>query len=139
MKKADRPHLTKEERFRQAEKVTIIGIITNIFLTALKFFAGIVGNSHALIADAAESLSDIVSTSAVLVSFKISKKPKDQNHPYGHGKAESIATSFVGLIIVASGFFILFTDARLIISGDSTSPEFIALAIALIKTAVNKL
>jgi len=139
LKEVEKPRLTKKERFRQAEKITIIGIITNILLTAFKFFAGIVGNSHALIADATESLSDVVSTSAVLISFKISKKPKDENHPYGHGKAESIATGIVGLIIVASGFFILFTDARLILTGDATSPTFIALAAALLTLVIKEI
>jgi len=139
LNEAERPRLTKEKRFRQAEKVTIIGIVTNILLTILKFFAGIVGNSHALIADATESLSDVISTTAVLVSFKISKKPKDKNHPYGHGKAESIATSIVGLIIMASGFLILFTDAGLILSGDTTAPKFIALAAALLTLVIKEI
>ncbi len=139
MNEAKRPSLTKEERFRQAEKVTIVGIIANIILTAIKFFAGIVGNSHALIADATESLSDVISTSTVLVSLKISKKPKDENHPYGHGKAESIATSIVGLIIVASGIYILFTSSRLILSGKATSPRFIALAVAILTLVIKEI
>lgn len=82
-------------------KTTLLGIITSIILAAIKGIAGILGNSYALIADAIESVSDVFTSIIVLAGLKIAKKPADDTHPYGHGKAEPIAG-----IIVASALFV---------------------------------
>ena len=82
-------------------QTTLLGIITSIILAAIKGIAGILGNSYALIADAIESVSDVFTSIIVLAGLKIAKKPADDTHPYGHGKAEPIAG-----IIVASALFI---------------------------------
>lgn len=84
-------------------KTTLIGIITSFFLAAIKIFTGIVGNSYALIADGIESLTDIFTSSIVLTGLYFASKPADEDHPYGHGKAEpfaGIAVSF-GIFIAA--------------------------------------
>lgn len=82
-------------------QTTLLGIITSIVLAAIKGVAGVLGNSYALIADAIESTSDVFTSIIVLTGLKIAKKPADDTHPYGHGKAEPIAG-----IIVASALFI---------------------------------
>jgi cation diffusion facilitator family transporter len=84
-------------------KTTLIGIIASAFLAAIKIFTGIVGNSYALIADGIESLTDIFTSSIVLTGLYFAAKPADEDHPYGHGKAEpfaGIAVSF-GIFIAA--------------------------------------
>lgn len=82
-------------------RTTLIGIITSIFLAIVKATAGVLGNSYALIADAIESASDVFTSIVVLAGIKIAKRPADENHPYGHGKAEPLAG-----IIVASALFL---------------------------------
>lgn len=82
-------------------KSTIIGIVTSVILATIKGVAGILGNSYALIADAIESTSDVFTAIIVLTGIKIAQKPADENHPYGHGKAEPLAG-----IIVASAIFL---------------------------------
>ncbi len=82
-------------------QTTLLGIITSIVLAAIKGVAGVLGNSYALIADAIESTSDVFTSIIVLTGLKIAKKPADDTHPYGHGKAEPIAG-----IIVASALFV---------------------------------
>lgn len=131
--------LTNEERFKKGEQVTWLGIAGNILLTIFKLIAGIIGHSQAMIADAAESFSDIMATVVVLVSLRVSKKPVDADHPYGHGKAESLATAVVGLIVIAAGVYILFTSTRLLLGGRLRPPELIALIAAVITIVVKEI
>ncbi len=84
-------------------KTTLVGIIASLVLAAVKIFTGIIGNSYALIADGIESLTDIFTSSIVLTGLYFAAKPADEDHPYGHGKAEpfaGIAVSF-GIFIAA--------------------------------------
>ncbi len=90
--------LTNNNSFEAANKgirTTILGIITSIFLAAIKAIAGIMGNSYALVADAIESASDVFTSIIVLAGLRIAQLPPDQKHPYGHGKAEP----FAGIIV----------------------------------------
>jgi len=82
-------------------KTTLVGIIVSFVLAALKIFTGIIGNSYALIADGIESLTDIFTSSIVLTALYFAAKPADEDHPYGHGKAEPFAG-----VAVAFGIFI---------------------------------
>lgn len=91
----------KAESADKGIRTTFIGIVTSIVLAAIKGLAGYFGNSYALIADAIESTSDVFTSIIVLTGLRIAKKPADQNHPYGHGKAEPIAG-----ILVASALFL---------------------------------
>ncbi len=82
---------------------TWISIALNILLFAVKYWAGIVSNSVALIADAWHTLSDSISSLAVLLGLKVSNKPADSRHPHGHGRAELIASLFVGILLAVIG------------------------------------
>lgn len=89
---------------KTAIKTTYFSIISNASLAAIKWIAGYFGNSYALIADAIESTTDIVSSTLVLVGIKYSSKPADKNHPYGHGRIEPLVTFLVvGFLIVSAG------------------------------------
>ncbi|MFK2824487.1 cation diffusion facilitator family transporter [Bacillus sp. B190/17] len=95
--------MEKEERFKKAEFAAMIGVVGNIALAVLKWVCGIVGNSRALIADAAHSASDVAGSLAVWIGLKAAKRPPDEDHPYGHGKAESIAAIIVAVLLVLVG------------------------------------
>jgi cation diffusion facilitator family transporter len=93
-----------EERFAKAEFAAWIGIAGNILLAILKGIVGFYADSRALIADAAHSASDVVGSMAVLVGLKAAKKPPDEDHPYGHGKAETVAAIIVSILLFLVGF-----------------------------------
>ena len=91
--------------------VTLMGSVVNIVLLVFKFMAGILGGSAAMIADAVHSLSDFMTDIVVLVFVKISSKPEDKDHDYGHGKYETLATSMIGVALLCVGLYILYSGA----------------------------
>ncbi|BCB04957.1 cation diffusion facilitator family transporter [Bacillus sp. KH172YL63] len=95
--------MNHEDRFKKAEFAAMIGIIGNIVLAIIKWAAGILGNSRALIADAVHSASDVAGSLAVFIGLRAAKQPPDQDHPYGHGKAESIAAIIVAVLLFLVG------------------------------------
>jgi len=122
-------------REREIYKVTIVGSLVSLVLVLIKFPAGIIGRSSAMIADAVHSLSDLI-TDIVLIAFiRTSQKPKDANHDYGHGKFETLASLVIGLVLLGVGLGIAWSGATSIygvIRGDLLpSPGYIALAAAL--------
>lgn len=128
-----------QEDFKTAEKWAVIGVLGNIILTVIKAIAGIVGGSSAMVADAIHSASDIIASAIVYVSLRIAKKPADDDHPFGHGKAESIAASIVGLMLVAAGIQIIRTAYTSIYSGSLAVPGIIALYASVISILVKEL
>jgi cation diffusion facilitator family transporter len=80
-----------EQTVQRGLRSSLVGIGSNLGLSVLKCGAGFFGHSFALVADGIESLSDVVSSTVVLFGLKIAIKPPDEDHPYGHGKAEPIA------------------------------------------------
>ncbi|MFA6457235.1 MAG: cation diffusion facilitator family transporter, partial [Bacteroidota bacterium] len=94
----------------------IVGIIANAALALTKGLAGYFGNSYALIADAIESASDVISSLIVVVGLRIASKPRDMNHPYGHGKAEPIAAMIVALSLVGAAITIVVQSIHEIIT-----------------------
>ena len=99
----------------QGIKTTFVGIITSLILAAIKFVAGIVGNSYALIADAIESASDVFTSLIVIAGLKIASKPADESHPYGHGKAEPFAGVVVSLALFIAAIIIIIQSLHEII------------------------
>lgn len=91
--------------------VTLMGSVVNIVLLVFKFIAGILGGSAAMIADAVHSLSDFMTDIVVLLFVKISSKPEDKDHDYGHGKYETLATSMIGIALLCVGLYILYSGA----------------------------
>lgn len=99
------------ERERKIYKVTIIGGVANAILLIFKFIAGFLGHSSAMIADAVHSLSDFLTDIVILIFVKISNKPADKNHDYGHGKFETLATFIIGVVLLAVGIMIFWSGA----------------------------
>ena len=123
-------------REREIYKVTIVGSVVNFVLLLFKFFAGIVGHSAAMLADAVHSLSDFVTDIIVLVFVRISSKPEDEGHDYGHGKYETLATAIIGICLFVVGLGILWNGVQSIwqvVQGDVLpEPGMLALWAALI-------
>ena len=101
-----------QTREKSIYKVTWIGSVVNFLLLVFKFIAGILGHSSALVADAVHSLSDFVTDIIVIVFVKISGKPEDKDHRYGHGKYETLATALIGLALFAVGIGLLVGGAK---------------------------
>ena len=89
-----------------------VGIAVNVALAISKAAAGVIGNSYALIADAIESASDIISSLVVVFGIKMAGKPADENHPYGHGKFEPLAGALVALILFGAAALITIESIR---------------------------
>src|SRR5215471_19294986 len=100
--------MLRHERFSHAERVMRIGFWMNALLMAMKLLAGYWGKSEAVFADGLESACDFVAILASMIALRIGEKPFDLAHPYGHGKAESIAAMVVSLVIFATGAGILY-------------------------------
>ncbi|MGY3715403.1 cation diffusion facilitator family transporter [Sutcliffiella cohnii] len=129
--------MDQNERFKKAEFAAMVGIVGNIILAILKAIAGVLGNSRALVADAAHSASDVAGSIAVYVGLKAAKRPPDEDHPYGHGKAENIAAIivavllfFVGVEIGKSSFTAFFEEIE--------APKMIAVYAAIISIIVKE-
>ena len=125
-----------KQRERRIYRVTLAGSVTNVVLLVFKFVCGILGGSAAMIADAVHSLSDFLTDVVVLVFVRLSSKPEDKDHAYGHGKYETLATSLVGLSLLVVGVMIMYQGARDIVLAmlghPLKSPGMIALAAAIV-------
>ncbi|MDH3267253.1 MAG: cation diffusion facilitator family transporter [Ignavibacteria bacterium] len=113
-------------------RTTFIGIIVSAFLAAIKIFTGIVGNSYALIADGIESLTDIFTSSIVLTGLYFASKPADENHPYGHGKAEPFAGVAVSLGIFIAAMIIVVQSIHEIITPHHAPASFTLIVLVLV-------
>jgi len=117
----------KNSGYQLGRRVILVGIIVNIVIAAVKISFGLLGKSAVLVAEAFDSLSDVAATTAVLIGFKLSSSPKDESHPHGHGKIDSLIALFVGMAIAATGLFLLYQNAVRIYLKEYMNPEWIAL------------
>ena len=131
------------ERTQEIFRVTLVGSIGNLLLTGFKFFAGAVAGSAAMIADAVHSLSDLLTDLIVMVFVRISGKPQDESHDYGHGKFETLATLFIAIALLAAAVGIIVSGCTKLaawLSGETLQvPGKLALWAALLSIAVKEL
>lgn len=135
--------LTQQERTNKIMRVTLLGSVGNLLLLIFKFVAGIAGHSGAMMADAVHSLSDFATDVVVMVFVKISAKPKDATHDYGHGKYETLATAVIGIALMAVGIGLLRSGCLKIygfyfLGEELRQPGMIALWAALASIAVKE-
>jgi cation diffusion facilitator family transporter len=97
----------EDNRLKQGLRVTYVGIIANTVLVLLKFAAGILGRSTAIIADAVHSVSDFGSDMVVIAGLKLGERPADDTHHYGHGKIETLSAVILGSVLILTGLGIL--------------------------------
>jgi cation diffusion facilitator family transporter len=99
-------HRSTELRARESATLVAKGIGLNLSLAVVKIVGGVLGNTYALIADGAESLLDVLSSSMVWAGLRMSARPPDADHPYGHGKAEAIAGLLVSIFVFGAALWI---------------------------------
>ena len=109
-----------------------LGVLANALLALIKGVAGVVGNSFALVADAIESFTDIAGSVAVWSGLHISSRSADEDHPYGHGKAESLAAGLVGLLLLAAALGIAVQGVRGVVRGDEPPAAWTLVVIAAV-------
>lgn len=128
-----------ETRYEEASKVTIIAILWNVFLSAIKIFAGVFGKSTAMIADGIHSASDIITSVGVLIGNKISSKPGDKEHNYGHDKAETVVSFLLSIMLIVVAVTIGVDGAKKIANLDKVQiPTIIPLIVAVISIAIKE-
>lgn len=122
--------------------MTLVGGAVNVILLLFKFVAGIVGHSAAMVADAVHSLSDFVTDVIVLVFVRISTKPKDKSHDYGHGKYETLAMTIIGMALLAVAVGIVYnglTKTIAWVNGEQLeAPGMLALWAALLSVVLKE-
>ena len=125
-----------DNREKEIVHITLVGSVVNALLVVLKFMAGIVAHSSAMIADSIHSLSDFLTDFVVIIMLRISSKPEDGKHDYGHGKFETLATTIIGIFLFVVGGGIMWSGLDKIISviqGQTiTSPGWLAFWAAIV-------
>lgn len=125
---------------KAANRVSVVTIIVNIMLSALKFIVGIISNSQALISDAVHSASDVVSTVAVIFGVNISARESDKSHPYGHERIESIFSILLSIMLFVTGISIGISAVKTIVNKEEIAiPGVMALVAAAISIVVKEL
>ncbi len=131
------------DRMKKARAVTLTGLVLNLVLTALKYAAGFLGASAAMIADATHSLSDLLTDAVVFFGLEAASKPADSSHPYGHGKIEAILAALCGfsLLLAGGGIFLsgMKNVADFFRGASLPRPGAIALAAALLSVLSKEL
>ena len=130
--------MQRHERFGTADRVIKTGFWINAFLMVMKLLAGYFGGSEAVFADGLESACDFVAIFSTMVALRIGRRPYDEDHPYGHGKAESISAIFVSVIIFATGAGILYKSLDTVVSGEFETPQLMAVAAAFITIIIKE-
>ena len=101
-------HLPSDQRNRQVKQITWIGLILNILLTILKFSAGLIGHSQAILADAVHTVSDFGTDLVLLIGIRAWSKPRDREHPFGHERIETVIALFMGIFLGLVGVWIAY-------------------------------
>ena len=125
-------------RYKEVKKASIIGIICNLFLFIIKIIIGCLSNSIAMISDAFNSGGDVFSSFMTFIGNKIASKPADDDHNFGHGKAEYIYSMIISIMMILTGLVII-KDSIISIINKSKVDYSIFLIIVCIITIVTKL
>lgn len=126
------------DRDKKIRKVTWIGLLLNIVLSALKIFAGVIGHSQAIIADGIHSISDTVTDLAVIIGSYYWSKPPDEDHPYGHKRLETLVTLFIGMILISAGAVIGWEAIITIKEKHAQPPSMVALSAAAVSILIKE-
>jgi cation diffusion facilitator family transporter len=133
--------MLKNEERADLVNLGILTVIVNISLMLLKIITGVVGHSYALIADGIESASDIFTSLITWVGFHFSLKPADKEHPYGHGKFESLAGLFSGFSLIAAAGIIAYHSVKEIMTPHQVPAWFtlpVLILVVIIKEAMSR-
>ncbi|HJV66197.1 MAG TPA: cation diffusion facilitator family transporter [Geomonas sp.] len=122
--------MLRGERFNRADRVIRVGFWINLLLMVMKLAAGYFGHSEAVFADGLESACDMVGIGMTIIALKVGRKPFDEDHPYGHGKVESLSAIFISLLIGGTGGWILYAAVETVMGGSYEAPSLMAVAAA---------
>ena len=131
-------HIAKRDDSAEVRRVTWVGLGWNVLLTIGKFFAGFLGGSQALIADAIHSASDFVTDVAVLIGSRIWNSPPDADHPYGHRRFETLISVGIGIAVCAVGVGLGYSAVMNLVDGKKSNPEWIAAVMALVSIVLKE-
>ena len=140
--KITRKNNTKEQDFQKvANRVSVVTILGNVVLSVLKFLAGIIAHSSAMISDAIHSASDVFSTFVVMIGIKLASKKADKEHPYGHERLECVAAIILSMVLLVTGLGIGMDALEKILNGNYSSiqvPGMQALIAAVVSIIVKE-
>ena len=125
-------------RLTRSLRTTLLGMAVNVLLAAGKLAAGLLGHSHALVADAVESLADIFSSIVVWRGLVVASEPADEDHPYGHGKAEAISAAMVSTMLLLAAVGIAVTSVQAIIFGHQAGPRAFTLLVLVVVIGIKE-
>jgi cation diffusion facilitator family transporter len=129
------PQVEMYDNLKQGEKGAWVSIAAYILLSAFKISAGYFTGSEALTADGINNTTDIIVSIAVLLGLRFSRKPPDRDHPYGHLRAETIASLVASFIMFAAGIQVLLQAGKSLLAGNQQAPDLLAAWIALFSAA----
>lgn len=130
--------MRENNSFSEGRKIIKNTIIGNILLAIIKLVIGVIARSKAMIADGVHSLSDIISSVAVIIGLKLASQPNDESHPYGHEKIEPIMSKLLAIILLITAIGIGYSGIKIIINGNYIQPGAIAIVGAVISIVVKE-
>ena len=110
---------------------SLVGVFCNILLCLIKITAGLIAKSMSIIADGLNNLSDMGSSVITMIGFRLSGKPADKDHPYGHGRMEYMSAFIVSVLIIIVGFELALSSVKSLIFGDK-APQYTVLSIIIL-------
>ena len=128
--------MSSHQHYEDGERTSLVSVVVNALLFIFKIFAGLAGNSQAMTADALDTLGDVATSTGMIVGFRIAKQPPDPEHPYGHGKAESIIAKLLALVLIGIGLKVAFNAGHTLLFHEAYMPGMIALVAAVISIIV---
>jgi len=126
-------------RQNKIRSITLWGAVANVFLIILKLIAGIGIKSSALVADGIHSISDLVTDFVILIGTKLSHRPPDETHPYGHSKIETIACQAIALVLLVVGLGFIWSAASAIFAGKENFPGALMLIVAAVSVIIKEI
>lgn len=118
--------MTEKEKVAISNKVGITSLISNCMLAVLKLLAGFIAHSQAMVADGVHTISDVISTVAVMIGVKIAAKPNDKDHPYGHEKIEAEVAKLLAVLLFITGLGIAYSAITTMVEGSYKVPGLLA-------------
>lgn len=121
----------------EGTRANVVGLVANVLLAVTKLTVGTLGGSAALVADGFNSAGDVLATGIGMVGYRLGRLPADDDHPFGHGNAETVAGLVIGAILFATGVYVAIDGVRALVTEAPRAPELLSVAVAL-ATAITK-